>query len=418
MTDPVISHSPLLFNDPRIGLRIRPAQTDDLSTRAAMRILDDLLARPGNRAIAAPAIGLPLRYLALRRGADLLHVLGPRLSAASDFHVNRAETSPATGPMRRHAWRAGKVTLTGTQPSGLPIEEELDGALAISVQQAMDLLDSTAPFDWITPFHRMWADGANPVIRARFEGINSALHQAPWQGDAGTVGPFLTLDPRHVQVLDDAGAPVGRLDALNPSRPACALGRRCLGILIATSALTHVMIAAPRRTPLAVALLSMLPDLTLHHATEGWPLRAMNALQLTPGCRAAALSDPVPEGSGPRMDAILLDGGAAWLHGPEATALMRLQSRRLSGGAAVLLVCCPAPAPGIEDLLQSIFPALYVIEDAEAGTIYVAAKARLDLPAARSRAMRRAGQLGHPDLIRPATEGRQMIAKSGERRAQ
>ncbi|TJZ93807.1 hypothetical protein FA743_00590 [Paracoccus gahaiensis] len=416
MTDPAISYGPLLFNDPRMGMRVRPAQSGDMATRAAMRILDDMLARPGNRAIAAPAIGLPLRYLALRRGAELLHVLGPQLSAASGFHLNRAETTPATGPMRRHAWRAAKVTLTGTQPSGLPVSEDLDGALAISVQQAMELLDSGAPFDWITPFHRSWADSASPVIRARSEGLNRALHLAPWRGDAEVAGPLVALDPQRVQVLDDAGAPVAVLDAANPSRPLCALGRRCLGILSATSALQNVMVLTPGLTPLAVALLSILPDLTLHHG-PGWPLRAMTALQLASGCRVASLSDPTADETAPRMDAILLEGDADWLHGAEAPALMRGHARRLTGGAAVLLVCYPGPAPKVEDLLQSIFPALYALDDPQAGTIYVAARARLDLPAACSRAMRRAGEWRQPELLRQATEGWQLIVKSGERRA-
>lgn len=132
----------LMFNDPRLGLRPNEARSDDLLTRVALRILDDALAADGDRVLSAPAIGIPVRALAMRQGADVIHLLNPSLSSLSDVVLNRGETSPQTGPMRRNTWRARTVTLAGWQAGGLPFSRVLEGPLAIGAQQAIDLLDN------------------------------------------------------------------------------------------------------------------------------------------------------------------------------------------------------------------------------------------------------------------------------------
>lgn len=82
----------LTHDDPRLGLRPAEARADDPLTGVAMRLLGDALTGSGDGCVCAPALGVPVRLLALRRGADLIHVLNPRLSSLSDLYLNRAET--------------------------------------------------------------------------------------------------------------------------------------------------------------------------------------------------------------------------------------------------------------------------------------------------------------------------------------
>lgn len=415
------AHRILSFTDPRLGMRMAEARADDMATRAAMRILDDLLAATGDGLIAAPAIGLPVRCLALRRGAEVIHVLNPAIPAAGDFALNRAETSPLTGPIRRHVWRARQVTLTGTHPTGLPVHELLEGRMAVLAQQALDLLDNRAGFDWITPFHRAWVASSDPALRARAEAVNRALHLAPWQGDPGIPAgtPLVALDRRQVQIRDDAGQPVALLDPGDPALPIDATDRRCLGILFTAPVLRQVMILSRQRAALAVSLLTILPGITLHHPASGWPQRAMEQMQLSAACRVTALRDPppLPDGPDPKMDAIVMDGSDDWLQGPEAAALMRQQARRLNGNGGIAVICCASASAMIEDLLQAVFPSVHVIDERQAGTLYLAFRSRPDLPAAHARALRLSNQLGRPGLVQPATGGWQILTRSGERRA-
>lgn len=410
--------SVLHFTDPRLGLRTNDASAEDALTRMAMRILDDMLLGAGDAVLCAPAVGIPVRLIAIRQGAQIIHVLNPRVSAVSDMHMNRAETFSPTGPIRRHTWRGRKVTLTGQQAGGLGYEETLEGALAIAVQQAMELLENRSPFDWITGFHRHWIGSTNPVARSRADGLNRALHQAAATSDGKE--PLVTLDTRMVRVNDDAGQALAVMDALNPVLPVDPLDLRCMGILTATSALREILITSARHFPLACGTLALLPNLTVHHLADCWPLKAMATMDMQGAFRTARLTDPPPaEGEpGTRFDALVADETEDWLTGPDAMVLMRLQARRLSGRGGVVLVCCAAPSAAIEDLLQAVFPVLYAVEDAQAGTIYVAAKARLDMDAARARAVSVAHQASQPALIRASCDGWQLITKSGDRVAQ
>ena len=65
----------LTHDDPRLGLRPAEARADDPLTGVAMRLLGDALTGSGDECVCAPALGVPVRLLALRRGADLIHVL-------------------------------------------------------------------------------------------------------------------------------------------------------------------------------------------------------------------------------------------------------------------------------------------------------------------------------------------------------
>ncbi len=340
-----------------------------------MRLLGDALTGSGDGCVCAPALGVPVRLLAVRRGADLMHVLNPRLSSLSDLHLNRAETRPQTGPVQRHAWRARRVTLTGTQPGGVPLSLDLDGPLAIAVQQAVEVLDNRDAFSWVTPFHRAWLRATDAPIRARACAINHGLHRPD-----GTA--MRLLDDRHVQVMGDDGAPLGVIDTLNPAMPVAGWARRCLGLLCATSALRHVMMMQPAHVPLAVAALALVPGLTVHHPATGWPIASVQALGLGAALRSAHLSDAAPDA--PRLDAIVTQADADLLHGPDALARIRQAGRRLSGDGGVLLVHGSGPMAAIRDLLQAAFPAVHLVEDGDT-TVLVAAKARLDLGAAHAR---------------------------------
>lgn len=365
----------LSHDDPRLGLRPAEARADDPLTGVAMRLLGDALAGPGDGCICAPALGVPVRLLALRRGADLIHVLNPRLSSMSDLHLNQAETRPQTGPVQRHAWRTRRVTLVGTQPGGLPLSLDLDGPLAIAAQQAIEVLDNRDAFSWVTPFHRAWLRATDAPVRTRARAINHGLHRP--DGAA-----MRLLDDRHVQVMDDDGAPLGVIDSLNPAMPVAGWARRCLGLLCATSALRHVMVMQPAHLPLAVAALALVPGLTVHHPATGWPTAAIQALDLGAAFRTAQLSDTNPDA--PRLDGIVTGADADWLHGPDALARIRHAGRRLSGDGGVLLVHGAGPLPAIRDLLQAAFPAVHAVDDGDA-TFLVAAKARLDMGAAHAR---------------------------------
>ncbi|TJZ87129.1 peptide deformylase [Paracoccus hibiscisoli] len=405
----------LMFNDPRLGLRPNEARSDDVLTRVALRILDDALAADGDRVLSAPAIGIPVRALAMRQGADVIHLLNPSLSSLSDVVLNRGETSPQTGPMRRNTWRARTVTLSGWQAGGLPFSRVLEGPLAIGAQQAIDLLDNQQSFSWITPFHRSWAVTTNATARARAEGINRGLHPT----DGGT-GPLRALDDRRVAVHGDDGQALCVLDSLDPSLPIEAADRQILAVMFAASAMRHVLVLAPEQFGVAVAALALVPGLTVHHETGGWPLGAVAALDLGRAHTTARLADPIPaEGAaGPRFDAIVLRGDAAWLQGPDARTAMRRAARRLSGDGGVMMVRCATPLPEVEDLLQASFPVLYLVDDGAGQALYVAAKARLDLAAARARLLSIVNQTDHPALWPAGAMGWQLITKSGDRIAQ
>lgn len=402
----------LMFNDPRLGLRPNEARSDDLLTRVAMRVLDDALAGDGDRVLSAPAIGIPVRALAMRQGAEVIHLLNPTLSSLSDVVLNRGETTPQTGPMRRNVWRARTVTLTGSQAGGLPFSRVLEGPLAIGAQQAIDLLDNQQTFSWITPFHRSWAATTNATARARAEGINRGLHPA----DAGS-GPLRALDDRRVAVHDDDGRALCVLDGLDPSLPITAADRQVLAVMFATSAMRHVLILAPEQFSVAVAALTLVPGLTVHHEAHGWPLGAVAAMDLGRAHATARLADPTPP-EGPRFDAILLRGDATWMQGPDAGAAMRHAMRRLSGDGGIMMVRSATPSPEVEDLLQASFPVLYLLDDGAGGALYVAAKSRLDLSAARARLLTITNQIDQRALWPAGAMGWQLITKSGDRIAQ
>ncbi len=392
----------LTHDDPRLGLRPADARADDPLTGVAMRLLGDALAGAGDGCVCAPVVGVPVHLLALRRGADLIHVLNPRLPSMSDLHLNRAETRAQTGPVQRHAWRARRVTLAGTQPGGLPLSLDLDGPLAIAVQQAIEVLDNRDAFSWVTPFHRAWLRATDAPMRARARAINHGLHRP--DGAA-----MRLLDDRHVQVLDDDGATLGTIDAMNPAMPVAAWARRCLGLLCATSALRHVMVTQPAHVPLAVAALALVPGLTVHHPAAGWPTAAIQALDLGAAFRSGHLSDATPDA--PRLDAIVTGADADWLHGPDALARIRHAGRRLSGDGGVLLVHGTSPLAAIRDLLQAAFPSVHAVNDGDASFL-VAAKARLDLGAAHARVQTIVNRTDQQPLLVAGCTGWQTVPRS------
>ena len=67
----------LAYDDPRIHMSPAAAAIGDGATRAALRILSDALALRQDRILSAPALGIPVRVLAARRGDTIQYLLNP-----------------------------------------------------------------------------------------------------------------------------------------------------------------------------------------------------------------------------------------------------------------------------------------------------------------------------------------------------
>lgn len=403
----------LHFADPRLQLQVAEARPEDVMTRSALRLLDEAISGVDDHVLSAPAIGLPVRCLAIREGAEAYLLMNPNISAASDFRLNRAETCIHTGPIQRHVWRANRITVTGTYLTGYPFKKDFEARNAIRIQQAIQQMDCPNLFDWITPFHRGWMTSRNEVARARCAALNSALHAAPDH----PATPLAALSERMAQACDDKGDPIAQIDLLNTSLPVAPLDRRCMGILFAASAMRNVLMLSPEFFGLAVSALATLPVLQVHLQTPDWPQEATNALGLGGAMRQAPPENPdaPPEAVTQTYDAIFATSRAPVLSDPEHRTQLRQLARRLTGRGGIFVVTSPEPQKDVEQRLQAVFPSLYVVETPDVGLIYVATKERLDLGAIRARLMTMAAQTGLHSLVRAGSEGWFEVLNSGDR---
>lgn len=406
----------LSFDDPRLQLRTNPASLSDSLTRSAMRVLDDLLASQQEALLSAPAIGLPVRLISVKSGDRLNHMLNPRLVEADNLRINRGEMNPVTGRIRRNVWRAFRVTLEGTDLSGQPKSVELSDAMAVSAQQAFELLDDPHAFAWITPFHRSWARATDPVAVARFKDIQAGLFAAPEAGtEAANTVPLACTGLREVELRQDDATPLCRIDILNPLQPLRGLDQCLLACLLALGGMGNVLMMTAAHTPVVVSALAMITQLRVHHAAQGWPLHALGLLGLDPALKAAPTDDQgIPLDHGLRHDAIVLGHDSPLLAGEDATAILRKLSKQLGGSGSVLLVPAPRRDPSLEDRLAAVFPALHLVTSPD-GVVYLASKARQEIAKGHARLIALAnatGQSGLPgafadviDLVRHRVDG-------------
>lgn len=169
------------------------------------------------------------------------------------------------------------------------------------------------------------------------------------------------------------------------------------------------MVTGPAHLPLAIAALALVPGLTVHHPAAGWPLAAIQALELGTAFQPAQLSDAAPDA--PRLDAIVAGADDDWLHGADALARIRHAGRRLSGDGGVLLIHGTGPLPAIRDLLQAAFPAVHAVLDGDA-TFLVATKARLDLGVAHARVQAIVNRTDQQPLLAAGCTGWQTAPRS------
>lgn len=405
----------LAFDDPRLRLRVGAASTGDALTRSAMLILEDMLEQHRERVLSAPSIGIPVRLLSIKRGDRVQHLLNPLLSTAEDIRLNRGEHHPQTGPLRRNVWRAQKITLTGQDLSGQARNVELEQDLAIQAQQGLELFDKPRPFDWITGSHMIWLRSDKPEVKARFANMQAAFFAAPDSADPQTAHvPIRAVGCDLVEILDDALRPVGMIDPLHPLRPVAAEDRALLAAMIAFTTMRSALWMSPVSAPAIVALLSLVPQARVLHASPGWPRNAFGLMGLVPSVSEGAVdAEGMPLDPSQRHDVILLASDHPALSGGDPVPNLRRLAKAVNGHGGALIISAPGPDAALMRAMSVVFPAVATLPH-EGGVIHVGVHSRPSLANAAARLIAIAGQ-HEIDGIAQHLGGLSLLAPSADR---
>ncbi|MFE3839518.1 peptide deformylase [Pseudogemmobacter sonorensis] len=355
----------LAYPDPRIYMKPLAARLEDDDTRAALRLLSDVLAPRRDRVVAAPAYGLPVRVIASRRGDDVRYLLNPRLIEASDLVINVAETCPQTGPIRRSVLRARNVTMSGTGLRGEQFVLKLEGVQAFEAQMALDLMERPDPFDWLTAYHRHCLR----VGESWFGVLNAGLYSAR----DGDILRFSGLN-RVAFHPDGTEGALCSFDGLNPMLPIEKRHRKMLGLISVLTPLRHVYFNQAENLPVVVAALLISRGAKIYGPEAAIPVVLLERLGIAGAFHRHPLDGSgLAAGQAP-LDVVLFDKVAA----PDAPlpveADLRQFARRLDGMTGTLLIAMPAQDPALEHLLQRVFPNVLAYPSPKGEVIYAARK--------------------------------------------
>lgn len=415
-----MTHRLLSYDDPRLHIHVADANSDDPLTRAAIKLMDDALASPGDRVIAAPSFGLPVRLISVRQGEWRHHLCNPRFSGARKVRINWGETSPHTGPVRRNVWRADEVDIMGIDLSGQQRQMTLKGDQAIAVQQAFEIFDRPDPFSWVTGFQRNWIRASSPAAAERLAGINRGLLEAARPGtEAAVLAPLAFASMNEIEVRGDSQdrSVLTRIDMNDPGSPVCPQDMEILSILLGSSMLGQLLILSRQRLGLAVAALAMLTNLKVSYRPDGWPVQATNRLGLGGAMQpySGNLAQIAPRSTPPKFDGIVMDMDDPYLADLSGPNPLSGFGKSLSGASAPLIIAGPARSQSIEDGLLSALPFVYQMDSRDGGVIYVGLKERLSLDAAYGRLLALENASSLAGMLEAMAQGWHLLTKSGER---
>lgn len=362
------------FSDPRLRVAAAKADLEDVETQGAIQVLKARMAFKRGSAVSGPAVGMPVRVLAIGEGDYTTVFLNPSLLAASDHYLSRAEQWVHTGNVRRNVMRARQISISGTGLHGKTFSADYSDALALKIQQQMDLLNSANPFHWVTRFHHMQLLDDNDKRRKIAERASAGLYELLNRDQTVPSTPnalnLLALEPTQED------APGIEIDALDPLELRSSVHRDVLSLILGITAVGKVCFLSPSFVEMFLAAKLINPALTAHfpkeHMACNQPAIRTLGLEKFSGAfegGASALADAPGT-----MDAVVLDARTDAQSEPLEGDDLRHISRALNGPKGAFVLSTKGSDAAWEKMLLAAFPYVYVQAVSEHQNHYVATK--------------------------------------------
>ncbi|WP_313348882.1 hypothetical protein [Paracoccus sp. (in: a-proteobacteria)] len=408
--------SPFLHcKDPRLGIRPVAADLKDMTTRLAIRALLDCLSGLGDRAICAPAIGLPVRVLGLRIGDNSTCLLNPQIISAGPVTMSLGETTPHTGAFWRNSFRAQSLVIQGTGLGGREEQITVPEAALTSAQQAFELMNHPDPFSWMTPFHHIWLRMAETEQAGRYASVSAGLR-------AATINKSKTRGLRAgggnvIEALLDNDELTGKINAMNPLVPVEPINQLLFGLLLELSGMHNIFVAASGKIDLAIAATLISPSTKVFWGGHPFPQEAINTLGLL-SCFSPTSFDltnfPDQQDIVPDLSSVILD----FTSHQDVDILKKMKTtniaKALSGSDGAMFIVCPAENQIAEEILQRYFGTLLLFESFQGGpVIYVARKSEVDGGRIRARLLTAATGIGAMSSLLSCQAGAWRLRKDG-----
>lgn len=343
----------LRHDDPRLSLPTHPIGPTTAAAAMMVATLANLLRGRDEGALAAPAAGFAQNFMVVKTGKAVQALFDPVLTQAGSLIQRLDETGALTGDLIRATMRAATLRVTGAGSDAKPVTLRVEGALAIEVQQALDLLAGQSPTRLLSPYQRAVIDqsGAAPRLNAAFATLLREITTGTAPDDVTALWPFLSLGR------------LGRIDLRDPAQPASPVQAAICALSAIIPAPENVLLTGDNMFGMLPALVARWPQATLHlHGPE--PLTAQML-----GRVAASRIVPAQSTGAPRYDLILASGDAG-----DTRALAR--TLRHPGGVA--LVGAAGRNAGLEQRLKQAFLEVHcaVMTDA---VVYAGLRDELDM---------------------------------------
>lgn len=282
----------LRHDDPRLSLPAQPIGPTTAAAAMMVATLTNLLRARDEGSLAAPATGFAQNLMVVKTGKAVQALFDPVLTQAGDLIQRFDETGALTGDLIRATMRAGTLRVTGAGSDGKPVALTVEGALAIEVQQSLDLLAGQSPARLLSPYQRAVIDqsGAAPHLNAAFATLLREITAGTAPDDVTAQWPFLSLGR------------LGRIDLRDPGQPASPVQAALCALSAIIPAPEKVLVTGDDLFGLVPALVARWPQAMLHlHGPE--PLTAQMLKRV-----AAGRIVPAQSAGAPRYDLILATG--------------------------------------------------------------------------------------------------------------
>ena len=154
----------LKYPDPRLTRISKPVDGPSEDLRALAAEMADLMYRSEGIGLAAPQVGLPIRFIVVdvsgpEARTGLMALINPRLTPLPDGgSVEGEEGCLSVSDYRAKVKRHARVLLEATDLDGNPVALEAEGLLAICLQHEVDHLDGKLFIDRISRLKRTLYD--------------------------------------------------------------------------------------------------------------------------------------------------------------------------------------------------------------------------------------------------------------------
>lgn len=347
----------LRHDDPRLSLPAQPIGPTTAAAAMMVATLANLLRARDEGALAAPTAGFAQNLMVVKTGTGVQALFDPVLTQAGGLIRRFDETGVLTGDLIRATVRATTLRVTGAGRDGKPVTLTVEGALAVEVQQALDLLAGQSPARLLGPYQRAVIDhhGAAPRLNAAFSTLLREITAGSGPDHVTAQWPFLLLGP------------LGRIDLRDPGQPAGTVQAAICALSAMVPAPEHVLVTGDDLFGLLPALVARWPQTTLHlHGPE--PVTAQMLARVA-GTRIV----PAQSTGAPRYDLILAHDA-----GDGSAIDTRALARALRHPAGVTLVGASARNAGLEQRLKETFLEVHcaVMPDA---VVYAGLRDELDM---------------------------------------